>query len=210
MKGHDRFDSLGGPSAPWPADGLACIDGRRARQGSGGAGAADSAEAGSSSRAGAAADGRRGRPRRCGQAARRARADSLEMEEALPTRKSRGTTFGCPSIGTSAFSLSETDCAKIVAEACRPPQDVGVPVARWSEHLFGDYLRAQGFELSDSTVGRILRGAMLQPHRQKMWVGDLPRRRVSRKARRRPARLLRHAARRAHHLRRRENRDAGS
>jgi len=92
------------------------------------------------------------------------------MEEAFPTRKSCGTTFGCPSIGTSAFSLSETDCAKIVAEACRPPQDVGVPVARWSEHLFGDYLRAQGFEVSDSTVGRILRGAMLQPHRQKMWV----------------------------------------
>jgi hypothetical protein len=92
------------------------------------------------------------------------------MEETLPTRKSRGTTFGCPSIGTSAFSLSETDCAKIVAEACRPPQDVGVPVARWSEHLLGDYLRAQGFALSDSTVGRILRGAILQPHRQKMWV----------------------------------------
>ena len=92
------------------------------------------------------------------------------MEETLPARKSCGTTFGCPPIGTSAFSLSETDCAKIVAEACRPPRDVGIPVARWSEHLFGDYLRAQGFVLSDSTVGRILRGAMLQPHRQKMWV----------------------------------------
>ena len=95
LKGHDRFDSLGGPSAPWPADGLACTDGRRAQQGSGGPGSADSAEAGSSSRAGAAADGGRRRPRGCGQAARRARADSLEMEEAFPARKSRRTTFGC-------------------------------------------------------------------------------------------------------------------
>src|SRR5665213_245935 len=66
LKGHDRFDSLGGPSASWPADGLACTDGRRARQGSGGPGSADSAEAGSSSRAGAAADGGRRWPRGCG------------------------------------------------------------------------------------------------------------------------------------------------
>jgi transposase len=43
-------------------------------------------------------------------------------------------------------------------------------VTQWSEHLLGDYLRGQGFGLSDATVGRILRGAILQPHRQKMWV----------------------------------------
>jgi hypothetical protein len=47
---------------------------------------------------------------------------------------------------------------------------VGLPVSRWSEHLLGEYLRGQDFKLSDSTVGRILRGAMLQPHKQKMWL----------------------------------------
>jgi len=34
----------------------------------------------------------------------------------------------------------------------------------------GQYLRGQGFEISDRTVGRILRGALLQPHRQTMWL----------------------------------------
>ena len=92
------------------------------------------------------------------------------MAQALPPRQSTRTTEGRPSIGTAALSLSDTDCAKIVAEACRPPTDVGLPVKRWSESLLGEYLRGQGFDLSDSTVGRILRGAVLQPHRQTMWV----------------------------------------
>jgi transposase len=92
------------------------------------------------------------------------------MEEAVHPNQSARKAHGCPSLGTSAISLSETDCAKIVAEACRPPKDVGIPVRRWSESLLGGYLRQQGFVLSDSTVGRILRGAMLQPHRQTMWL----------------------------------------
>jgi transposase len=94
------------------------------------------------------------------------------MAEALPLRQSTRTTQGRPSTWAAAVSLSGTDCAKIVAEACRPPRDVGLPVKRWSESLLGEYLRGQGFHLSDSTVGRILRGAMLQPHRQKMWVAS--------------------------------------
>ena len=92
------------------------------------------------------------------------------MEEALRHRYPTESTHGCPSARASALSLSEEDCAKIVAEACRPPKDVGFPVARWSHSLLGDYLRAQHFDVSDSTVGRILRGAMLQPHKQKMWL----------------------------------------
>jgi hypothetical protein len=92
------------------------------------------------------------------------------VEASVPHGQTPGTTCGCPSDGASAFSLSETDCAQIVAEACRPPKDVGLPVVQWSASLLGQYLRGQGFEISDRTVGRILRGALLQPHRQTMWL----------------------------------------
>jgi len=47
---------------------------------------------------------------------------------------------------------------------------VGLPVVRWSDSLLGQYLRGQGFKISDRTVGRILRSAVLQPHRQTMWL----------------------------------------
>jgi transposase len=47
---------------------------------------------------------------------------------------------------------------------------VGIPVTHWSESLLGQYVRSQGYAISDSTVGRILRSTSLQPHRQKMWL----------------------------------------
>ena len=59
---------------------------------------------------------------------------------------------------------------KVIAEASRPPAEVGVPVTHWSTVLLGQHLRSSGLELSDSSVGRILRDADLQPHRQKMWM----------------------------------------
>jgi transposase len=67
-------------------------------------------------------------------------------------------------------SLSDADAARIEAEACRLPQDVGVPVTHWSEALLGEHVRQQGIEVSDRSVGRILRDADLQPHRQKMYL----------------------------------------
>ena len=67
-------------------------------------------------------------------------------------------------------SLSDADAARIEAEACRPPQDVGVPITHWSEALLGEHVRQQGIEVSDRSVGRILRDADLQPHRQKMYL----------------------------------------
>jgi hypothetical protein len=81
-------------------------------------------------------------------------------------------TRGCPTVGTSALSLSGADCAKVVAEACRKPSDVGVPVTHWSGTLLGDHLRSEGWEISDSSVRRILKDADLQPHRQKMWLSS--------------------------------------
>lgn len=77
---------------------------------------------------------------------------------------------GRPTLGTAAVSLCDAASARIIAEACRPPADVGIPVTHWSARLLGDYLRNEGWQLSDSTLRRILRGARLQPHRQKMWV----------------------------------------
>jgi hypothetical protein len=73
-------------------------------------------------------------------------------------------------VGAAALSLCEGDAARIEAEACRPPKEVGVPVTHWSAHLLAEHLRASGIVVSDRTVGRILRDADLQPHRQRMWL----------------------------------------
>lgn len=48
--------------------------------------------------------------------------------------------------------------------------DVGVPVTRWSAALLAGHLRAQGVDVSERSVGRILQLANLQPHRQRMWL----------------------------------------
>jgi transposase len=86
--------------------------------------------------------------------------------------KSSRQACGRPAIGTPALSLSGADCAKVVAEACRRPSDVGVPVTHWSGMLLGEHLRSQGWAISDSSVRRILKDADLQPHRQKMWLSS--------------------------------------
>jgi hypothetical protein len=81
-----------------------------------------------------------------------------------------GPARGRPTIGAAAVSLSAADCARVVAEACRKPEDVGIPVTQWSCALLGEHLRRCEIGISDSTVSRILRSAVLQPHRQKMWL----------------------------------------
>lgn len=59
----------------------------------------------------------------------------------------------------------------MVAEACRPPADVGIPVTQWSSALLAEHVGEEhGLDISDTGVRRILQGAMLQPHRQKMWL----------------------------------------
>jgi transposase len=57
-----------------------------------------------------------------------------------------------------------------VAEACRPPDDVGVPVTHWSASLLAQHLPGIGLNLSETSVRRVLRSARLKPHRQKMWL----------------------------------------
>jgi transposase len=61
---------------------------------------------------------------------------------------------------------------KVVAEATRPPADVGIPVTHWSISLLGDHVRSMQIQVSDSSVRRILNDAELQPHRQKMWMNS--------------------------------------
>jgi transposase len=92
------------------------------------------------------------------------------MASPLRVRASRGETGGRPALGSPALSLSKADCATIVAEACRRPSDVGLPITHWSIALLGDLLRRNEWLLSDSTLRRILTQAKLQPHRQKMWL----------------------------------------
>ena len=85
-------------------------------------------------------------------------------------RKADGKASGRPTLGAPARSLSDHDCAVIVAEACSSPADAGVPVTHWSGRLLGAHLRANDWDISDSMVQRILRDADLRPHRQTMWL----------------------------------------
>ena len=58
----------------------------------------------------------------------------------------------------------------MVAEATRPPTEVGIPVTHWSISLLGEHVRSLKIQVSDSSVRRILNDAELQPHRQRMWM----------------------------------------
>lgn len=92
------------------------------------------------------------------------------MARAVLSGRSATQVGGCPALGSPAFSLSAAACAKLIAEACRLPKDVGVPVTHWSAALLGDHLRLEGWDISNSSVQRVLRSADLKPHRQKMWL----------------------------------------
>lgn len=43
-------------------------------------------------------------------------------------------------------------------------------MTHWSASLLGEHVRTQGIQASDRTIGRILRDADLQPHRQKTYL----------------------------------------
>jgi transposase len=92
------------------------------------------------------------------------------MAHPLPVRGSRAEAGGRPAPGTPALSLSSAACVKIVVEACRLPSDVGLPITHWSCAALSEHLRGSGIEVAETTLRRILRGARLQPHRQKMWL----------------------------------------
>jgi len=92
------------------------------------------------------------------------------MATTVPSGTTGRDACGRPSYGSAACSLSDADCARVVSEACRPPQDIGIPVTQWSASLLAEHLPSVGVCISESSVRRILRRARLQPHRQKMWL----------------------------------------
>lgn len=57
-----------------------------------------------------------------------------------------------------------------MAEACRSPKEVGIPITQWSASKLGEHVRRMGLAFSDRSVGRVLEQALLQPHRQRMWL----------------------------------------
>ena len=106
-----------------------------------------------------------------GTAPRAARpAEAPLLATALHVHRAERQASGRPTFGTAACSLSDADGATSIVEACRPPTDVGVPITQWSAHFLADYLQSAGWNVSESSVRRMLRGADLQPHRQKMWL----------------------------------------
>lgn len=94
------------------------------------------------------------------------------MENPLRRARSPRSTDGRPGRGTADLSFSHADAARVVAEACRAPKDVGVPVTHWSRSLLQVHLAGLSLVLSESAIGRILNDADLQPHRQKMWLNS--------------------------------------
>lgn len=62
--------------------------------------------------------------------------------------------------------------SQIVAVACEPPELSGRPITRWTHRELRDEVISRGIveSISESHVGRILRGAAVQPHRRKMWL----------------------------------------
>ena len=92
------------------------------------------------------------------------------MAQALRVLESKREAGGRPEIRSAALSLSDSDAARVESEACRLPSDVGLPVTHWSASQLGEHVRSQGIEVSDRSVGRILRDADLQPHRQQMYL----------------------------------------
>lgn len=95
----------------------------------------------------------------------------MGLEEAVCRRgRSSEGPRGCPTFGASARALSDADAARVEAEACRKPSDVGLPITHWSTSLLGEHVRAEGIDISDRSVARILADADLQPHRQKMYL----------------------------------------
>jgi transposase len=92
------------------------------------------------------------------------------VESPLPNGRCSLEAGGRPTLGSPAISLSAAERARILAEACRKPSDVGIPITHGSTAILGTHVRSLGFDVSDSTTYRILSSAVLQPHRQKMWL----------------------------------------
>src|SRR6266480_2030279 len=113
---HDRLDSLGGPTTSRTANSTApTLGGGPPRVGAK-AETREGGEANLPSRASAPADGGRRPGTRYREVGGRERRKRAQVEAPLQDRQTAGTARGCPSDWASTLSLSETDCAQVVAE----------------------------------------------------------------------------------------------
>jgi len=62
--------------------------------------------------------------------------------------------------------------SQIIALACEPPKLSGRPINKWTHRELHDEVIARKIveKISVSQVGRILKGAAVQPHRKKIWL----------------------------------------
>jgi transposase len=68
--------------------------------------------------------------------------------------------------------FTPTQVAEVKALACTPPEDVGVPLARWSTAELSTEAAAQGLvpAVSPSTVGRWLAADAIKPWQHRSWI----------------------------------------
>jgi len=80
-----------------------------------------------------------------------------------------------PRAGTGDTFTPEQVC-KIMAMACEKPEQYGRPITRWTHRELTDEVIKQKIvkSISPSQVGRFLRKADLQPHRNRYWLNAKP------------------------------------
>ena len=96
----------------------------------------------------------------------------LECSEPLRLRQAiRECLTDAPRAGRRG-KISSVQITQILATACEKPELSQRPISHWTARELGDEVIKRGIvtSVSVSQVGRYLRQAVLQPHRQKMWL----------------------------------------
>jgi transposase len=96
----------------------------------------------------------------------------LECSEPLRLREAiRECLTDAPRAGCRG-KISAVQIAQILAVACETPELSQRPITHWTAKELRDEVLKRGIvsSISVSQIGRYLRQAVLQPHRQKMWI----------------------------------------
>lgn len=101
--------------------------------------------------------------------------DALTLLECTEPRRLREavreTLRDAPRSGSPGTFTAE-QIAQILAVACEPPSQSGLPITHWTNRELRDEVIRRGIveSISESRIGHFLRTAALQPHRRKMWL----------------------------------------
>lgn len=76
--------------------------------------------------------------------------------------------------GPAKFTVEQI--VQIVAVACEPPASCGRPISHWTPRELADEVVQRGIvaSISPRSVGRFLKEATLQPHRNRYWLNAQP------------------------------------